>query len=84
VRGKKGSFLAWRSKHWPLHDAWMRGDYDRFRELRQQELAREEMYRERFVYCIICRALLIHSALGFYYCPYQNAGVHEHARRALR
>jgi hypothetical protein len=62
----------------------MCGDDAKRRELEQHDAARNEMFRERSVYCIYCRALLIHSAHGCYYCPYQFAGVHEHARRAPR
>ena len=54
-----------------------------YHELTLRELARDEMLRERFVYCIFCRALMLYSALGVFYCPYQWLGMHEHARRAL-
>jgi hypothetical protein len=83
-RRARGSFLAWRRAHLPRLDAFMRGDDETWRRLSDLELAREEMFRERFVYCICCRALMIHAALGHFYCPYQRAGVHEHARRAAR
>lgn len=82
--GTKGSWLAWRRAHLPLHDAWISGDPGLYQELKAQEIARDELFRERFVYCIFCRALMVYSAVGHFYCPYQWLGVHEHARRALR
>lgn len=81
-RRPRGSYLAWRRAHLPRHDAWMRRDMTMYQELTLRELARDEMLRERFVYCVFCRALMIYAAVGHYYCPYQWLGVHEHARRA--
>jgi hypothetical protein len=81
-RPVKGSFLAWRRAHLPRIDAWLRGDLATWRELVDHDNAREEMFRERFVFCITCRALLIHAACGYYFCPYERAGVHAHAVNA--
>jgi hypothetical protein len=81
-RSPKGSFIAWLSAHLPRIDAWLRGDVDTWRELVDHDAAREEMFGERLVFCITCRALLIHAKCGHYYCPYQRAGVHAHAVKA--
>jgi len=81
-RSRKGSFIAWRAAHWPRINARLRDDIETWRELVDHDNAREEMFGERFVFCITCRALLIHAACGYYYCPYQRAGVHAHAVKA--
>lgn len=82
VKHTKGAFLAWRRAHWPIFDAFMRDDAATWRRLTDQELAREEFFSELAVFCIFCRALMIHVRGGYFYCPYHYAGVHGRARRS--
>lgn len=82
-RPAKGSAAAWRRAHWPLFDAIMREDTAAFNRLAGERMARNEVFDGRVVFCIECHGLMIHLADGWFQCPYQRAGIHDHARTAM-
>ncbi|MGH8011555.1 MAG: hypothetical protein ACREQ4_03510 [Candidatus Binataceae bacterium] len=66
-----------------MYEAVRRGDMAAYHALRAQDSAINEALAEIATFCGFCGGLMLHAAAGIYYCPYERAGRHEFARRAI-